>query len=233
MPHENVATTTIIDKATLTNVYNGGVCGEIDLTGHSDQVILYTRWEDGQADATLAMMIWTSPNNDIFYPLVHELISAEGTSTIEDKEFLWHYVAANYVYNEYSETVREDMNGVGSSRKFFNIIPTTGTTPTVRHDGTAYGTVTEVVNDAGFTAPADMAADVIEWSLATGALNLNATDLAADDGETLTLDYQHTDNLLRIPIPVRDRFIRVAFREIAGKGGALTCAIDSNWDRRK
>ena len=59
----------------------------------------------------------------------------------------------------------------------------------IKHAAVAYGTVTQKATNELFTTPGSMAGDVIEWAYSTGELNLNATDVAADDGEALTSTY--------------------------------------------
>jgi hypothetical protein len=78
-------------------------------------------------------------------------------------------------------------SGINSNRLTYDFIPTSVTN--IKHAGTGYGTVTNKGTNALFTSPAGMAGDVIEWSTSTGDLNLNATDVTADDGEAITSTY--------------------------------------------
>jgi hypothetical protein len=78
-------------------------------------------------------------------------------------------------------------SGMNSDRLTYDYVPTSVTN--IKHDGTGYGTVTNKGTNSLFTTPSGMAGDVIEWSTSTGDLNLNATDVTADDGEAITSTY--------------------------------------------
>jgi len=74
--------------------------------------------------------------------------------------------------------------GDNSNRFTYDEIPTTVTN--VKHDGTAFGTVTRRNTDADFTSPA---AGTVEYSGSTGNLNFAAADLVSYTGEAITSTY--------------------------------------------
>lgn len=89
-----------------------------------------------------------------------------------------------------AEAVGTVASSFNSNRLTLDFIPTSFSAPNgISHNGTPYGTVTQVATNEDFSTPAGMTPDVIEFSFATGELNLNATDVAADDGEAITSDY--------------------------------------------
>lgn len=63
------------------------------------------------------------------------------------------------------------------------------TVTNIKHDGSAFGTVTMKVNNGDFTAAASLTADNVEWSLSSGDLNFSSTDLTNLSGETITATY--------------------------------------------
>jgi hypothetical protein len=69
----------------------------------------------------------------------------------------------------------------------FDYIPTTVTN--IKHNGSAFGTVTQVATDALFTAPASLPAGTVQWSYSTGHLNFSSADLASYSGQTITSTY--------------------------------------------
>lgn len=89
------------------------------------------------------------------------------------------------VTNEAVGTVSSSIN---SDRLTLDYIPKDSTI-TIYHNAVAYVTCTKKALDSNFTAPASMAADVIEYSEGSGNLNLNATDVTGDDGEAITATY--------------------------------------------
>lgn len=93
-------------------------------------------------------------------------------------------IVTRTVTNEAMGTVGSAMN---NNRMTFDFIPSSVTN--IKHDAVAYGTVTEKATNSAFTSPAGMGGDVIEWSFSTGDLNLNATDVTADNGEAITSTY--------------------------------------------
>ena len=56
----------------------------------------------------------------------------------------------------------------------------------IKHDGTAFSTLTPVVNDSDFSSPS---AGTVEWSRSTGNLNFSSSDLSSYAGETITASY--------------------------------------------
>jgi len=78
-------------------------------------------------------------------------------------------------------------SGMNSNRLTYDYVPTS--VINIKHNGTEYGTVTNKDTNSDFSTPSGMSADVIEWSTSTGDLNLNATDVTADNGEAITSTY--------------------------------------------
>lgn len=56
----------------------------------------------------------------------------------------------------------------------------------IAHDTTAFGTLTLAVNESDFTSPS---VDEVEYSISTGKLNFNSTDLTSYSGEAITATY--------------------------------------------
>eukprot|EP00916_Digyalum_oweni_P004723 GHVL01008363.1.p1 GENE.GHVL01008363.1~~GHVL01008363.1.p1 ORF type:complete len:238 (+),score=-3.50 GHVL01008363.1:94-807(+) len=59
----------------------------------------------------------------------------------------------------------------------------------IKHGGSAFGTVTMVVNDNDFTTPASLSAGTVEWSLSSGNLNFSSSDLTSYSGAAITSTY--------------------------------------------
>jgi len=76
---------------------------------------------------------------------------------------------------------------VNSDRFTFNHVPNSVTN--IKHNGTAFGTVTAKNTDSVFTAPASLAAGTVEYSLSTGNLNFSSADVASYDGQAITSTY--------------------------------------------
>lgn len=78
-------------------------------------------------------------------------------------------------------TMGSDIN---TDRLSYTYIPNTITN--IKHDGSAYGTVTKVNTDADFTAPGSLTAGTVQWAYSTGRLNFSAADVAAHDTDAIT-----------------------------------------------
>ncbi len=91
--------------------------------------------------------------------------------------------------NGQSVTISDEAIGTVSSsfnsnRLTYEYVPSSVTN--IKHNAVSYGTVTKQNTNTDFSTPAGMSGDVIEWAESTGDLNLNATDVTADDGEAIT-----------------------------------------------
>jgi len=86
-----------------------------------------------------------------------------------------------------SEALGTVSSAINSNRFTFDFVPTA--ISFLGYPGDTYGTVTQKATNEDFTTPAAMAADVIEWAFSTGELNLNATDVIADDGRAMIATY--------------------------------------------
>jgi len=94
-------------------------------------------------------------------------------------------IGINYTVTD--EAIGSISSGVNSNRLTYNFVPNTVTN--IKHDGTSYGTVTEVTTDESFTTPGSLSADTVEFSYATGALNFSSADVSSHDGEAITSTY--------------------------------------------
>ena len=85
----------------------------------------------------------------------------------------------------------ENLGDISNSpRLAFTDVPTTTTGITnIKHDGTAFTTVTKKTNVAAFTTPASLAAGTVEWSFETGDLNFSSADLTSYSGQAITSTY--------------------------------------------
>jgi len=223
-------TTVLLDGVTLTGGYNGLNTAVIDLGTDSDQANIYIRWA-GRVDARLYCKVQFSPTNEIYYNVMHELIDTAdnpGVTQLIAKEYFWKYNGTNYVYREELGLINSGRNNAGGRLKF-DIIPPTGSTPVIYHDGTAFTTVTERANTAAFSTPATQTAATAEWSLDAGVLNFRTSDLTLYANTMITADYINSTDTIRLPIPIRDRFMKISFKEYAGSGGTLSAYLDSNW----
>ncbi len=72
-------------------------------------------------------------------------------------------------------------SSVNSDRLSYEYVPNSITN--IKHDGTGFGTVTQVATDSLFTSPS---AGTVEWSYSTGRLNFSAADVASYDTEAIT-----------------------------------------------
>jgi hypothetical protein len=88
-----------------------------------------------------------------------------------------------------TKTTTDESIGVisNSPRISFDDVPNSVTN--IKHNGTAFGTVTAKNDDASFTAPGSLAAGTVEWSRSTGNLNFGSADLASYSGQTITSTY--------------------------------------------
>lgn len=75
-------------------------------------------------------------------------------------------------------------SGVNSNRLVYNYIPYSVTN--IKHNTTAYGTVTQRATDSAFTTPS---AGTVEYSYSTGNLNFSSTDVTGHDGQSITSTY--------------------------------------------
>ena len=71
-----------------------------------------------------------------------------------------------------------------SNRMVFDEVPNTITN--IKHDGTAFGTITKKDTDDDFTTPGSLAAGTVEWSASTGNLNFSAADITSYNGQAIT-----------------------------------------------
>ena len=85
-----------------------------------------------------------------------------------------------------SVTTTDEAMGViaNDARLDYATIPNTVTN--IKHNTTAFGTVTMKNTDDDFTAPGSLAAGTVEWSYATGNLNFSSADLASYSGQAIT-----------------------------------------------
>lgn len=74
-----------------------------------------------------------------------------------------------------------------SNRMTYTNIPTTVTN--IKHNTTAYGTVTAKATDSVFTSPGSLSAGTVEWSQSTGNLNFSSADVSSHDGQAITSTY--------------------------------------------
>lgn len=74
---------------------------------------------------------------------------------------------------------------VGTDTLILNPLPTTGQLPLLSFGSRSYLTVVEVANDGALGTPA---VGTVEWSLETGLLRLNATDLVTYAGQPMIYD---------------------------------------------
>lgn len=99
-----------------------------------------------------------------------------------------------------------------SPRISFDDVPNTVTN--IKHNGTAFGTVTAKNDDASFTTPASLSAGTVEWSRSTGNMNFSSADLTSYAAQTIT-----STNVLSLDSEMSTKWIS---REIIRK-------IRANW----
>lgn len=92
----------------------------------------------------------------------------------------------------YTLTVTDESSGsvsstINSNRLSFEFIPNTVTN--IKHDGSAYSTVTSVAANENFSTPSTMGSGTVEYARSTGELNLNSADVSSHDGQDLTVSY--------------------------------------------
>ena len=92
---------------------------------------------------------------------------------------------------------------------------------------------TEQVNDAAFTASGSLATDNVEWSLSTGNLNFASVDVTSFEGQRIKVDYVTRTNVVRIPMPTRDRFMQFFLKEsgVSANAGTIYAYLESNFNR--
>lgn len=76
---------------------------------------------------------------------------------------------------------------INSNRLTYTYVPNSVTN--IKHDGSAYSTVTVKATDSLFTAPAALGAGTVEYSYSTGNLNFSSADVTSHDGEAITSTY--------------------------------------------
>src|SRR3990167_3609080 len=129
-PKETVIPTVLIASGTtLQSSYRGNICGEVDLTGYSDQVIVYLEWTPGTSELGNALYgrVRFSANGRAWGIVPHENISREGDpvmTVIKEKEYVWNQTAQFEVYGEEVGNVWVSVN---SARLKTHTIPITAT----------------------------------------------------------------------------------------------------------
>ena len=223
----------LIANSTLAATY-GAVSGYLDLSNNIGQVTLYIGYLAGTTADVLHAGVRYSPDNTLYfrqcsndpdtakidvYATDFKFTDTSGTT----EDFVTNEIVGNLnsVDNDGTQTYTSN-----SARLQIALPPATSTTPVIRHNGTAFGTVTEKANNAAFTDPASLTAGTVEWSLATGDLNFSKADLASYNGQEITIDYETKYNLIRIPLDVNDNYVKVALKETAAGGhGKAFCYV--------
>ena len=90
---------------------------------------------------------------------------------------------------KYSVTTTDEALGtmnasINSDRLTYTNIP--NTINNIKHDGTAFTTITKATVDSDFTAPASLTTGIVEWSYSTGNLNFSAADITSYDTQAIT-----------------------------------------------
>lgn len=215
---------TTISSTTLTAAY-GPASGLIEVSRNITGVTLYIAYKAGTAGDKIQIATRFSPDNTLYFSRCSDnATTTEIGNYITDYEFTdTAGASATLVIDEYLGKLDKVMTSDGgtssstanSVRLKCQLIPKTGTTPVIRHNGTAFGTVTEQANVAAFTAPASLAAGTVEWALSTGELNFSAADLVSYVDQEIKIDYSTPYNLFRIPLEVNDPYMKISIRDSA------------------
>jgi len=92
-----------------------------------------------------------------------------------------------YTITSTDESLGAISSGVNSDRLHFDNISNIVTN--IKHNTTAFGTVTAKTTDTDFTTPASLSANIVEWSKSTGNLNFSAADVTSYNGQAITSTY--------------------------------------------
>lgn len=219
---------TLVSSQTLETSY-GKVSGIAEFLQDEGQAVLYVGYKAGTAADTLQVRVDTSSDKTLFFGECVQQSSASQT-TLSSHEYTFTDIAAGANRRMFGDVLgvleavdNDEVQTYTSNlqRLKFVLPPVTGTTPVIRHNNTAFGTVTEKANVAAFTAPGVLAAGTVEWALTTGELNFSNADLVSYVGQEIRADWATNYNLFTIPVNVQDKFIKVGLKNVAA-GGAGT-----------
>jgi hypothetical protein len=210
----------VIPLSTLSSAY--GNYGTAELGRNTNQVSTYIGYKAGTAGDSINVLLCFSPDNTLFFRDANEdptnvstkvykkIYTLIDTALAANDDLVGEFLGVLTAVTSNGESVSVDIQNKMRLKPY--LIPVTGTTPIITHNGVAFATVTERANDAAFTA---VAAGTVEWSLATGNLNFSAADLVSYRGQEIRITYKTDYNLFRIPVPVTDQFLKVAISETA------------------